>query len=89
MSDTNTIEYTTVDLIQQCVDGDAAKAADTLSALLGPKLIDAIQAKKMEVAQSMYGNTPVADQQTIEEPPEEVHDETAQAENSEEEHENA
>ncbi len=89
MSDTNTTEYSTTDLIQQCVDGDAAKAADTLSALLGPKLVDAIQAKKVEIAQSMYGSVPVADQQTIEDPSQEGQDETANAENSEEEHENA
>lgn len=86
MSDTNT-EYTTTDLVQQCVAGDAAKAADTLSALLGPKLVDAIQAKKVEVAQSMYGNAPVADQQ-VEEPPVEGSEEPAQAE-TEEDHENA
>jgi ribosomal protein L12E/L44/L45/RPP1/RPP2 len=86
MSDTNT-EYTTVDLVQQCVDGDAAKAADTLSALLGPKLVDAIQAKKVEVAQSMYGAAPVQDQQS-EEPPAEGNEEPANAE-TEEEHENA
>lgn len=89
MSDTETTEYTTNSLIQQCVNGDAAKAADTLSALLGPKLVDAIQAKKVEIAQSMYGNAQVTDQQPTEEPSEEGHDDTAQAENSEEEHENA
>lgn len=89
MSDTETTEYTTNGLIQQCVDGDAAKAADTLSALLGPKLMDAIQAKKVEIAQSMYGNAHITDQQPTEEPSEEGHDETAHAENSEEEHENA
>lgn len=89
MSDTQTTEYTTIDLIQQCVDGDASKAADTLSALLGPKLVDAIQAKRVEVAQSMYGGAQVTDQQTTEQPSEEGQDETASAENSEEEHENA
>lgn len=86
MSDTT--EYTTADLVQQCVQGDAAKAADTLSALLGPKLVDAIQAKKAEVAQSMYGNTPVVDQQPTEEPSIEGQDEPANAE-TEEEHEDA
>lgn len=89
MSDTNTSEYTTTNLIQQCVDGDAAKAADTISALLGPKLVDAIQAKKIEIAQSMYGDVQVTDQQPTDEPSEEGNDETAHAENSEEEHENA
>lgn len=52
MSDTETTVQT---LVQQCLDADAASAADTLSALLGPKIVDAIQAKKIEVAQSVYG----------------------------------
>jgi len=86
MSDTP--EYTTADLVQQCVQGDAANAADTLSALLGPKLVDAIQAKKAEVAQSMYGNAPVTDQTTTDDSSEEEQVEPADAD-TEEEHEDA
>lgn len=76
MSDTETTVHT---LVQQCLDADAANASDSLSALLGPKIVDAIQAKKIEIAQNMYGAT---------------QDDSSQEEQSatagqEEEHENA
>lgn len=50
----------TIDMVNYCLDRDAVKASDTLSSLLGPRLVDAIQAKKVEVAQSIYG-TPTQD----------------------------
>lgn len=82
MSDT---QLTTADLVQQCIDANAASAAETLSALLGPKLVDAIQSKKVEVAQSMYGApTQQQDDTSSEEDPQ-----TATADQTEEEDENA
>jgi hypothetical protein len=77
MSDTETTVHT---LVQQCLDADAATASDTLSALLGPKIVDAIQAKKIEIAQNMYG-APQDDSSPVE-------GQTAAA-GQEEEHENA
>lgn len=50
----------TIDMVNYCLDRDAVNASDTLSSLLGPRLVDAIQAKKVEVAQSIYG-TPAQD----------------------------
>jgi uncharacterized protein YjaG (DUF416 family) len=50
----------TIDMVNYCLDRDAVNASDTLSSLLGPRLVDAIQAKKVEVAQSIYG-TPTQD----------------------------
>lgn len=73
MSDTDT-QYTTVDLVNYALSGDALKTANALDALLGPKIVDAIQAKKVEVAQSVYGTPPEAsaeDQEQQSEPSEE------------------
>ena len=70
MSDTDT-QYTTVDLVNYAIAGDALNTANALDALLGPKIIDAIQAKKVEVAQSVYGTppeAPVEDQEQQAEP---------------------
>lgn len=53
---------TALDLVNVCLDRDAMKASDMLSNLLGPKLVDAIQTKKVEVAQSIYGTL---DQQDV------------------------
>jgi hypothetical protein len=83
------VEYTTVDLVQQCLDGEAAKAAETLNALLGPKLMDAIQAKKVDVAKSMYGSSQASDQQPTDNSSQEDDSQDATASAEEEEHENA
>jgi ribosomal protein L12E/L44/L45/RPP1/RPP2 len=82
MSDT---QVTVQGLVQQCIDADAANAADTLNALLGPKIVDAIQAKKVEVARSLYG-APEESQDASSSDNEEQ--QTASAD-QEEEHENA
>lgn len=79
-------QLTTMDLVHQCLDANAVSAADTLNALLGPKLVDAIQAKKIEVAQSMYG-APTTEQPTDSSSEEEQ--QTATADHTEEEDENA
>jgi len=72
-------------LVQQCMDADAVNAASTLNALLGPKIVDAIQAKKVEVARSLYG-APEESQNASSSDNEEQ--QTASAD-QEEEHENA
>jgi hypothetical protein len=59
MSDTQT-------LVQQCYTSDAASAADTLNALLGPRIVDAIQNRKVEVARSIYGAPESVEDQTDE-----------------------
>lgn len=83
MSDT---QATVQGLVQQCIDADAVNAADTLNALLGPKIVDAIQAKKVEVARSLYGAPEESQDASSSDDDEEQ--QTASAD-QEEEHENA
>lgn len=82
MSDT---QATVQGLVQQCIDANAVNAASTFNALLGPKIVDAIQAKKVEVARSLYG-TPEESQDASS--PDDGEQQTASAD-QEEEHENA
>lgn len=66
MSDIENAEtqaVTTLDLVNGCIDRDASQATNALSSLLGPKLMDAIQAKKVEVAQSIYGTSDVGNEE--------------------------
>jgi predicted nucleic acid-binding protein len=65
-----------LDLVNLCLDRDAMKASDMLSDLLGPKLVDAIQTKKVEVAQSIYGTLDQQDIEAVESDEESVEDQT-------------
>ncbi len=82
MSDT---QATVQGLVQQCIDADAVNAADTLNALLGPKIVDAIQAKKIEVARSLYG----APEETQDASSSDNEEQQMASADQEEEHENA
>lgn len=73
-------DYTVKDLVQFAAAGDALKTSDAFDNLVADRVIDAITAKKMELAQRIFNNA----QETEAETEEEVSSET-----EEEAHENA
>lgn len=59
------METQMIDLIQQAADGNPAKFQDTFNSLIADKVVAAIQAKKIEVAQNYFA-TPAQETEDIE-----------------------
>lgn len=54
-----TTEYTTQDYVRASIAGDAVKAKEIFNQLMAPKLVDAVDATKHEVAQNYFGKPEV------------------------------
>lgn len=86
-------EYSTVDYVRAALSGDALKAKEIFSQLMAPKVVDAIDAKKLEVAQNYFTKPeiePTAAEQRAEDADEseeqtDVQDSSEQDANNEEE----
>lgn len=51
-------------LVDEIIDGDNTSAKDTFGDLMSGKIHDALDTKKKEVAQSIYNNEPVEEEET-------------------------
>lgn len=54
-----TTEYTTQDYVRASIAGDAVKAKEIFNQLMAPKVVDAVDATKHEVAQNYFGKPEV------------------------------
>lgn len=54
-----TTEYTTQDYVRASIAGDAVKAKEIFNQLMAPKIVDAVDATKHEVAQNYFGKPEV------------------------------
>ena len=74
-------EYTTKDAVQFAVDGEATKFKDAVDQMLMQKVGDALQLKRMDLAQTMLDPADLPDEdveETETEEPEGSEDETVQ-----------
>lgn len=55
MSEHNIDTPTTQDYVRAAIAGDAAKAQEIFSQLMAPKIVDAVDQARTEVAQSYFG----------------------------------
>lgn len=52
---------TTQDYVRAAIAGDALKAQEIFQQLMGPKIVDAVDQKRTEIAQNYFGQQPQAD----------------------------
>lgn len=57
------MEYSVDDIIKGAFNNEPSKVKDAFEYLIAPKLMDAIQAKKMEVASNMFATSDEDEQQ--------------------------
>ena len=55
----------TADLVSHAIEGNPAKVGDTFNSLIMSKIVDAIAAKKQEIAQNMFGIDQDQDEEQI------------------------
>jgi hypothetical protein len=55
----------TTDLVSHAIEGNPAKVGDTFNSLIMSKIVDAIAAKKQEIAQNMFGIDQDEDEEQI------------------------
>ena len=67
-----------VDLLAQSLEGNALGVKDAINDLLTARAMDALQAMKVDVAQSIYGNTNGDEDIPPEDPDEEILDDEAE-----------
>lgn len=85
------MEYTTQDLVQFAVGGNAVKAGEAFNDLIADKIASTIQSRKVELAQQIFNNQTDDEDNPYEEDEDEDYEEeeSEEIEDEEEEDENS
>lgn len=75
------MEYSVDDIIRGAFNKEPSKVKDAFEYLIAPKIMDAIQAKKMEVASNMFATSDEEDQQQEDDTDASQEDESAAEDN--------
>lgn len=80
---------TTVDYVRAAIGGDAVKAKEIFNQLMSPKVVDAIDVARNEVAQNYFGHAPKTEEPVSAEETEENTETSDEASTEEDNSENS